>query len=150
MLTAIGFWLFLLCAYAIVWMNGDREARIFINFTLLAATLTALAMATTAGNLHALMVFATDGALLIVALIFVGRSRFYWPIWFAGFQSITVASELARQLFPNNVPSLYGAMASFWAIPAVGCMTIAIVKDNRARLSIARVEKNDGDPTRVR
>lgn len=138
MLTAIGFWLFLLCAYAIVWINGDREARIFINFVLLAAILTALAMAVTAGNLHALVVFAIDTALLIAALMFVGRSRYYWPIWFAGFQTITVASELARQLFPHHIPSLYGAMASFWAIPAVGCMTIAIVKDNHARTRTVR------------
>jgi hypothetical protein len=133
MLTAIGFWLFLLCAYAIVWINGDREARIFVNLVLLAAILTALAMVLTRGNAHALTVFAIDAALLAAALFFVGRSRSYWPIWFAGFQSITVASELARQLFPHQIPSLYGAMASFWAIPALLSMTVAVVRDNRLR-----------------
>lgn len=133
MLIAIGFWLYLLCATIIIWINGDREARSFILVVLAAAGSTAVAMALTTGKTHALTVFGIDAALLIAAIVWVSRSRSYWPIWFAGFHAITVSTEVARQWFPETIPVFYGAMASFWAIPAIACMTIAVVLDRRHR-----------------
>lgn len=131
MLVIFAFWLFLLATVVIVWINGDFEARLFSVIVVGASVLTALAMATTRGQLHTDAVFAVDGVLLILVLVFVYRSHSYWPIWFAGFQTITVATELARHVFPNAIPVLYGNAAAFWSIPALATMAAAVVKDRR-------------------
>ena len=129
MLVAIGFWAFMIASYVVVLLYGGREARIFIHFVLLAALATLVAFITLSGTAYGLTVLAIDFALLAAAFYFVARARSFWPIWFAGFHLIGVATSCARWLFPHQLPEIYGNLAGFWAIPALMTMVVAVIRD---------------------
>jgi len=59
-------------------------------------------------------------------------SKFYWPIWFCGFQAISVASGMAGLIFPTQLPLLYANFSGFWALPALGAAVVGILLDRRA------------------
>lgn len=129
MLIALVFWSFMIASYSLVMLYGGREARIFIHFVLLAALATLLAFMTLAIDDYALAVLLIDGMLLAVALCFVARSQSFWPIWFAGFHVVGVATSKARLLFPNDIPQIYESLSGFWAIPALIAMVVAVIRD---------------------
>lgn len=138
MLVAVGFWIFMAASYALVILYGGREARIFIHIVLLAALATLLAFVSLPKQQYAITILIIDGALLAAALFFVARSRSFWPIWFAGFHLIGVATTNARLAFPNSVPEFYGNLAGFWAIPAVTAMVVSIIRDRSAQQLIGK------------
>jgi hypothetical protein len=67
MLVAIGFWAFMIASYVAVLLYGEREARVFIHFVLLAAFATLLAFITLPITEYGRVILAIDGALLAVA-----------------------------------------------------------------------------------
>lgn len=133
MLVAIGFWALMVASYVAVLLYGEREARAFIHLVLLAALATLLAFTTLPTTDYGRAILAIDGALLVVALYFVAGVRSFWPIWFAGFHLIGVATSLARWLLPNDIPEIYGNLAGFWAIPALMTMVVVVIRDHRSR-----------------
>jgi hypothetical protein len=132
MLVASVFWSFMIASYVLVLLYGGRAARIFINFVLLAALLTLLAFATLPMAEYGFAVLAIDGVLLGVALYFVARAQSYWPVWFAGFHLIGVATSLARWLLPNDIPQIYENLTGFWAIPALMTMVVVVIRDRKS------------------
>jgi hypothetical protein len=80
-------------------------------------------------------VFIVDGVLLAVVIHTAIRSSAYWPIWFCGFQAISVATGLASFVSPGRLPLLYTNFAGFWAIPALIAVVIGITLDRRAQLA---------------
>lgn len=133
MLVALVFWSFMVASYGLVVLYGGRDARIFIHFVLLAALATLLAFMTLAADDYALAVLLIDGALLAFALVFVARSESFWPIWFAGFHLVGVATSKASLLFPNDIPQIYETLSGFWAIPALMTMVVAVIRDRSLR-----------------
>lgn len=132
MLVAIGFWAFMIASYVAVLLYGEREARLFIHFVLLADLATLLAFITLPIAEYGRLILVIDGALLAVALYFVARAQSFWPIWFGGFHLIGVATSLARWLLPNEVPEVYGNLAGFWAIPALTSMVVTVIRDRKS------------------
>ena len=132
MTIAIAFWVFLLSASLIILASGQRHERYFLAAVVVATALTFVAQSIWGGREAYRIVFAIDIALWLLALIYVAKSARYWPIWFAGFHSITVATELGSMIFPGAMPGLYIDAAGFWALPALGFMAIAVTLDRRS------------------
>lgn len=79
-------------------------------------------------------VLFVDCALLAYISVIAQRAASYWPIWFAGFHSVAVATGLARMIFPVSVLQIYIDASEFWALPALGAAVAGILLDRRAGL----------------
>lgn len=134
-IVALGFWLLLLSAGALIALSGNRPAQQFLTTVILATVVTAMAAAFLPSADAAYAYFVIDGALLGVALYFVLTLDRYWPIWFAGFHSVAVASELSRFAFPVPVPEMYANLAGFWSVPALLATALGVSRD---RLKLSR------------
>lgn len=135
--VAIFFTFLLFACLLVLWFGGTIE-RAFTAFLVASAALT-LYLSATIGMLeaqHAL--FAIDLAILAVALTVMHRSSAHWPIWFAGFHAIIVATELAHLLVPSAVPGHYINAASFWALPEVLVLVLGTLTDHRMRVTASR------------
>lgn len=134
MLLALCYWLIFLSAAVVVAMNGSRSARRFLG-ALLLATLATLAVRFTLDESQAAFGYLIiDIGLLLLVLGLALRLDVFWPMWFAGFQLITVASEFGRIILPGPVATFYGDLAGFWAVPALLSMAIGTVKDRQEGL----------------
>ena len=77
--------------------------------------------------------FASDIAILMLALVLVARTDRYWPVWFAAMQSLSVGTNLVA-LFVDGVPHLiFSNLAAVWALPALMTMSWGTIRDWRAR-----------------
>ena len=130
-IAAIDFWALLLSAGILIVFSGDRPARKFLGAILAATMLTLVVDLSFAGAVAPLAYLAIDGVLLGVAGWYVLKIDAFWPIWFAGFQLITVASEVARLAFSGAIPEMYANVAGFWAIPALLTMAVGVMRDRR-------------------
>lgn len=130
---ALIFWLFLVAAFLVVAINGRAPERLFLAFVL-AATLATFALNSIYGITAALdKIMLVDAALLLVACAYVALIDRFWPIWFAGFQLTTVATELAKIIFPDAVPGVYESAAGLWGLLALGSMAFAVTLDHRLK-----------------
>lgn len=137
MAVAIAYWTFLLSSCLLVLWYGRTVERAFLMF-LVFCTFLIVAVHPKHGVLdsrHAL--FAIDVTILLVVLAIMPRSHAHWPIWFAGFHTITVATGLARLLLPAEVPGLYINAAGFWSLPALLTLVIGAMLDQRVRTANA-------------
>lgn len=138
MAVAIVYSTFLLCSCLLVLWYGKLLERAFV--TLLAAfSIATLALSANVGIVEAQHVlFAMDVAILVVILAIMHRSRAYWPVWFAGFHTIIVATGLAHLLFPSSIPGIYINAASFWSLPSLLVLALGTLTDHRMRMSVLR------------
>jgi uncharacterized membrane protein len=114
------FWVFLLCASASFYLNGCKMERIFISIIFISSILTFLVNVYLEDIRVNFIVVGIDLIVWVIALIYVVRSDRYWPIWFAGFHTNTIGTELAASLFPSSISGLYINLAGAWALPALG------------------------------
>ena len=135
MIIAASFWIFLISSLVILGSFGEKKGRQLTAACLLASIITYLTNAHLGFINAGSIVLLVDFVLLSIALWFVISTDRYWPVWFAAFQAITVASELANALFPANVTNLYGNFAGFWALPALGAAAVGAILDRRAKFS---------------
>lgn len=132
MVEAIVFWLFLLSACGTVTVLGRRSEALFAAF-LVACAASTVAFHAWFGWVGAQpYILVVDGLLLLYVLLLARRTTSYWPIWFAGFQMIGVATQLAALLFPSAEVNLYLMLTGFWAIPATLAMAVGVVRDHFA------------------
>jgi hypothetical protein len=133
MLTiAIAFWFFLASALVALWFWGELEGRSIAVMCLIASSATFVANYRL-GLLPAIPVVLVVDILLLMGAVYIAlvTSR-YWPLWFAGFHSISVACQLAEVSVKSDLDWLYGNKAGFWAVPALGAAVIGICIDKRA------------------
>lgn len=133
MAAAVIFWTFLLSVCLVGLRCGRTLERAFLAF-LVCCTLLTLALSPKLNGLgddDAL--FAIDVTIFVVVLAIMHNSRAHWPIWFAGFHTIIVATGLARLLFPAEVPDVYIDAAAFWSLPSLLALVIGTVSDSRRR-----------------
>ena len=83
-----------------------------------------------------LYVFLIDLIVLFFSLYLSINSKFYWPIWFSGFHTISVASGFSRILFPSDIMLMYTNFAEIWAIPALGSAAIGCILDHRNQIRL--------------
>jgi hypothetical protein len=132
MIVALLFWtlMILCCGFAAAF--GGRSGRAIAFFYLLniVATwaVTRDPQAWRAPHLAALLV---DAALL-VALIWVAlRSDRWFPIWFAGFHMVAVASHFGSVITPGFAPRIYFFLQALWSVPMLLSLVIGISLDRR-------------------
>lgn len=89
-----------------------------------------------------LYLFAVDAAFFLTLYALALRSRRYWPIWFAGFQLLAVASHFSVVALPDIDRKIYRGLETVWAVPMLVTMVIGITKDRRIgrRTKVARNE----------
>ena len=126
---ALAFWISLLSAGALIALSASRPAQFFFCAILGATALTAISDLSLSQEALGYAYIAIDSALLAIALLFVMKSRSYWPIWFSGFQSITVASEVAKITHSGMQVGMYLDVAGFWSIPALIFMVVGVNLD---------------------
>lgn len=127
--VAIAFWVLLLAGGALIVMSGNRSAQNFLGAILGATILTAVTDAFIPFYLAWYAYLAIDGTLLAIVLCYVVKSNVYWPIWFAGFHSIAVASQVSQLIFSGKVIGPYVDFAGFWSIPALVAMVWGVSLD---------------------
>ena len=110
-------------------LSGNRPAQRFLIAILGATVLSAASDILLPKAITAHAYLAIDAMLLAIALYFVLRTTSYWPIWFAGFHSIAVASEIARLAYSGPMPGIYLDLAGFWSVPALLSMVMGINMD---------------------
>lgn len=97
MILALLFWttLALSCVY-VAWA-GERDEKICIAAYALASVASTYAISPLPARLHAMewSMFGIDLALLLVFLIFVVRSKRYWPLWTTGMQVVSLVGYTA-------------------------------------------------------
>lgn len=129
----IAFWVLLLSGGALIALSGDRPAQRFLGAIMGATVFTAMADTLLPKVLAAYAYLAIDGTLLAITFFYVFRLQRYWPIWFAGFHSIAVASQISRLAYSVSTPSIYVDLAGFWSIPAFLVLVIGVNLDRRIR-----------------
>ena len=128
------FWIFCISALAIVFFRGELIEKLFAATILISIIATYLVNNALGWvNAHP-FVFSFDLGLLLLSLVLVSKSRRYWPIWFAAFQMIAIATSVAFFIFPNHVPSLYINAQGFWFLPALMSMTVGVIMDSRQEI----------------
>lgn len=133
------FWTFLLSACLLVLWYGRTLERAFL-ILLVAISAVTLALSAKVGIVEAQhSLFAMDIAILVVILAIMHRSNAYWPVWFAGFHTIIVATGLAHLLLPSAVPGIYINVASFWSLPSLIVLALGSLADNRMRVAALRI-----------
>jgi hypothetical protein len=134
-LIAFLFNMFLLTGCTLSAIFGGSHERKFVGF-LLASTLLTLVFLSTLGRFDAqAAIMIIDVLILLYAAYLVFQTNRYWPIWFAGFHSLTVLSDVVQWFIPSKYPDLFALFSGFWALPAVLAMAIGIIKDHRASLN---------------
>lgn len=127
--VATAFWVLLLSGGILIALSGNRPAQRFLGAIVLATLLSAATDLILPKSISAYAYLMIDTALLALALIFVIKLDSYWPIWFAGFHSITVGSEISRLIYSGPFPSIYLDVAGFWSIPAFVAMAVGVNLD---------------------
>jgi hypothetical protein len=134
-MIAMSFWFFFFVASSTTFMAGRRVERIFVSLLIFGVIATYVLNANLGWINARLLIFLIDASFLSLALFLSSRADCYWPIWFAGFLAIAVATSLSETLFPNKLPAIYIAIQGFWFLPAMASMAIGTVMDGRLRTS---------------
>ncbi len=133
MAVALLFWSFLLSATLLVLWYGRASERAFVIFLIGCAILTLAAGLKLETSELRYALIAIDLAILAVVLAIMRKSDAYWPVWFAGFQTIIVSTGLAHLILPSQVPAHYINLAGFWALPEMLVLVLGTVADYKAR-----------------
>ncbi|MEW4447320.1 hypothetical protein [Qipengyuania sp. JC766] len=134
MIVPLVFWSFLLGAIAIGWQAGDRADRRVLVAILLVSALSAGAQSLPEGVTRIGAILVLDLALLGVVTQHALRSHRYWPLWFAGMQSVAVLLTLFALVADGEARWLCQVFAAFWALPAMLVMVLGLLADRRAHV----------------
>ena len=138
-MVAAAFWLFLLCSLSILLALGGKEGRLIAIACISAAVGTFLANSFLGFTRGFPVVFATDVILLSIAVAVALESARFWPLWFGGFELITVACHIAKWAFPATIPQIYTDTAGFWSLPALTSASLGIILDRNCEILADRI-----------
>ena len=133
MLVSILFCLLFAGSAILTWANGFFTEKIFTVILLVMVIIPPVLHRSMSWELAQRYVFFADATLLLITLAIVKSTQSYWPIWFAAFQTITVATGLAQFIYPNLVPGIYIMASGFWSLPAIGAFVVGVLCDKRRR-----------------
>jgi hypothetical protein len=88
-------------------------------------------------TLNILALAASTAAFLGFYALAIG-SRRYWPVWWAGFQLVTVILHLAWSAGLLRSPDLYRGLAFAWALPMLLLMAVGTARDRRHARHVSR------------
>jgi hypothetical protein len=131
-LVAALFWVFLITALIGLWLYGGPEGRRIGLFSAIAAITTFLANSSL-GFVSAMpLVLLIDTSLFFAAVCIALATEVHWPLWFAGFHMIGMASHTAGMLSEGELSGFYTNTAGIWALPALGSALVGAILDRRA------------------
>jgi hypothetical protein len=133
-LTAVAFWLFLIASLLTVAISGGRSGRTFALVLITAVVATFTANSVLDAKSAPLIVLGIDLSLLIFVATLALSESSYWPLWFTGFHSISVATGIAHLTFPVTVSEIYIDAAGFWALPALATAATGVILDRRYKV----------------
>ncbi len=134
MFIAFIFWLMSTIACCVLLFFGIRNQKYFA-FCLFAACIFTALFNFEYGVVGSITyVILIDACLLVLSYICMNRSCNFWPIWFASFQFITLATHFSSWVFSIENNYFMFLFAGFWAIPALLSMAIGVILDYRSGL----------------
>ncbi|VVT09684.1 hypothetical protein [Erythrobacter sp. EC-HK427] len=123
----------LLCtALALGWQAGTRNDRQLVAVIALSAFASLVAEFLFAPSLIEESVALIDLVLLIFLVRFALRSDRYWPIWFAGIHAVITILAISATFVPMEAFRL-DLLGGFWAMVALGLMTIGLLHDRQSQ-----------------
>lgn len=131
------FWLFFLSAVTTMFSAGRAVERRFALFLFGGVVATYLLNTFLGWDGAHFLVMLINIVVLAYGILLISAVARFWPIWFSAFHSITVATDVAQMVFPNNVPALYTNLQGFWFFPAVVSMVVGVVLDSRSKNHVA-------------
>ncbi len=137
MLVPLAFWIMLVAALAIAWQAGDRQDREVLVAIFVAAVLTALTDLVLDFTAWRSAVLVIDAALLGVVWRYALVSQRYWPIAFAGLHLAGTLVGAFALVLAGEARSTFALLGSFWSIPALLCMVIGLLADQRQGIANA-------------
>lgn len=111
-------------------LRGRRDERLAAAALLAATILTPLAQARHFAGpelgivLVDILLFA---ALLAIAL----QSRYFWPIWAAGFHLCALAVHFAAWRWPGMLPAAYAETLVIWSYPVLAAVLLGTLVETR-------------------
>lgn len=145
MIVALLFWVLTLscCGFAAVY--GGRAGRRIAMLYVAACMATAAAWFAQLNWQHThYAIFAVDSTLLAALIVVAFRSDRWFPIWFAGFHVVAVASHLASIVAPGFAPKVYFLLQGFWSLPMLLSLVIGVSLDRRAGIVDDTVDRSAG------
>jgi hypothetical protein len=130
-LFMLSFWPFMIAALSLIAIYGQKTERHFVVAIICAVAATFAANYWLGFSEAQPVVTTIDCALLIYAVALALKVPVHWPLWFAGFHAISVASGLANILTPQGVADIYIDKSGYWSIPALGAAVIGVLLDRR-------------------
>jgi hypothetical protein len=142
------FWAFTAATLIILATFGERPERGFAVLIVVAVGATWLNFERD-GWTDPVALLAIDGVVLAAGLLLALRTDRYWPLWFSGFQMLTVLTGIAHLVSPDHVPALFLNLSALWFYPALWCSTAGVVFDSRARRRLSPAGPAPADPART-
>jgi hypothetical protein len=133
MQIAILFWAFFVSSIALIVWHGDFFARFFAAFLVSMTCLTFFVNIMLGMEAAWKWVTLIHVAIFIVAMFGAVTSKYFWPIWFAGFQFNSVGAAMAQLFDGQDYLRFYAYTASLWAFPALCVTVIGVMRDSKAR-----------------
>ncbi|UKK85772.1 hypothetical protein L7H23_06610 [Sphingopyxis sp. BSN-002] len=139
------FYFYLLSALAITSIYGENVERRFCAYLLAASAATHLIQAYFPFPAYLYYILPIDTSIFVYALYLALTQSRFWPVWFAGFLMVGVASSVSILLFRELNPFLIFAASAFWSLPALACMAYGTYRDGQRRAARALAAAPAGD-----
>ncbi|MEO0032850.1 MAG: hypothetical protein RIS94_2608 [Pseudomonadota bacterium] len=126
------FWLIVASNSVVALAFGRRAERAFALLLLGSSMISTLAQQLTGKvEMGTAAAFASDWAILAVVWVLALRSDRFWPVWFAGFQTLAIANQLLAMSEIGLRYRFLANMSALWALPAMVIMAWGTVLDHR-------------------
>ena len=116
---------------------GENVERRFCAYLLASSIATHLVQTHYTFPAYLQYILPIDSSILIYALYLALAQNRFWPIWFAGFLIVGVASSVSILVFRELNPFLIFATSAFWSLPALACMAYGTYRDGQLRAALA-------------
>jgi hypothetical protein len=132
MISALVFWIILTLSSIIVFIFSNKYNIYFCIYLNISSSISGYIVLQNFNYNEFIFTFIADILIFIFCIFILVKSNRYWPIWFASFQFITLATHFASLVFSIEDSYYVFLFAGFWAIPALLSMAIGVILDYRS------------------
>ena len=125
-LVGLLFWAMTLsgCSYAL--LVGNKEGKVASISYLITAGLSLLLHSRTPIESLDFNIFLLDTLYAIFLVIFVLKTKYYWPIWMCSFQISSLFVHIGKTFFSDIFYVTYEILQGFWSIPILFTMILGV------------------------
>lgn len=139
------FYFYLLSALAITSIYGENVERRFCAYLFVASLATHIIQTHYRFPAYLYYILPIDISIFVYALCLALMRNRFWPVWFAGFLMVGVASSVSILAFRELNPFVIFAASAFWSLPALACMAFGTYRDGQLRTARAVTTAPAGD-----